>query len=98
MTFRPEETESFEEIFGRYRNQIAAAPGCRSVRLLRCTEQPNIYFTHSLWESEEWLHKYRDSELFAEVWPQTKALFAAKAEAWTVEVQFESVSRRQLDR
>ena len=36
------------------------------------------------WDSEEALDNYRSSPFFAETWRATKALFAAKAEAWSV--------------
>ena len=63
--------------------QIAAQPGCRSVRLLRGA--PGHYFTVSDWESEIALDAYRESALFAEIWPTVKPWFSAKAEAWTTD-------------
>lgn len=72
----------FEALFNRYKQQIAAAPGCTEVRLLRSQSH---YFTYSYWESEDALNQYRFSPVFGEVWPQTKALFYGQAEAWTCE-------------
>jgi hypothetical protein len=31
---------------------------------------------------------YRQSDTFGEVWPQTKALFSAPAEAWTCKEEY----------
>ena len=45
----------------------------------------NVLFTYSHWEDEESLNNYRISETFKEVWPQTKALFAAKPQAFSLE-------------
>jgi heme-degrading monooxygenase HmoA len=42
-------------------------------------------FTYSQWESEAHLNNYRASDLFAVTWRDTKAKFAHKAEAWSVE-------------
>ena len=39
------------------------------------------FFTFSHWESEADLNAYRESALFGEVWPKTKALFYDKPQA-----------------
>jgi len=89
MTFRPDEGDAFERLFGRYHNQIRSAPGCLSLEMLKAHESEGVYFTYSSWETEQSLGLYRQSALFAEVWPQTRAMFAAPAEAWTVEVLYD---------
>ncbi|KRO75952.1 MAG: antibiotic biosynthesis monooxygenase [Bacteroidetes bacterium] len=61
--------------------RIEAQPGCLGVRLLR--GEPGHYFTVSEWAEEKDLEAYRDSSLFAEIWPTVKPWFAAKAAAWT---------------
>ena len=83
MTFRPEKTADFLEIFRNSRVKIRAFDGCRHVELLQDLHQSHIYSTYSLWESEEHLNAYRRSELFGQVWPATKALFADKPQAWS---------------
>ena len=83
MTFRPEKTEDFLEIFRNSKVRIRAFEGCRHVELLQDLQQPHIYSTYSLWESEEHLNAYRRSALFGQVWPATKALFADKPQAWS---------------
>jgi autoinducer 2-degrading protein len=86
MNFQSPKIEEFKVIFSKYGDQIRSAEGCHSVDLLQDVKNPSIFFTYSKWDSEVYLNKYRDSELFAEVWKQTKALFVEKAEAWSVEV------------
>jgi heme-degrading monooxygenase HmoA len=54
------------------------------VKLLNEINHSNIFFTYSIWDSEEHLNNYRKSELFANVWEKTKVLFDAKPEAWSV--------------
>jgi heme-degrading monooxygenase HmoA len=71
---------AFEALFDHYKKQIAGAEGCMNVKLLASS---NCYFTYSIWEAEKYLEAYRHSAVFAEVWPQTKALFTGKASAWT---------------
>ncbi len=87
LTFRPETVSIFlDAVFEPSKMQIRAFPGCRHMELLRSTEQPDILFTLSLWDNAAALEAYRQSELFRNTWAKTKALFAAKAEAWSVEV------------
>ena len=71
----------FEAFVGPRMGRIAAQPGCLGVRLLH--GQPGHYFTVSEWVEEKDLEAYRDSSLFAEIWPTVKPWFSAKAEAWT---------------
>ncbi len=85
MTFRNECCEDFLTLFYKYKDQIRNAKGCQSLTLLRDSEEPNIFFTYSLWDNEKHLDDYRYSTTFAEVWPQTKALFGDSAQAWTTE-------------
>lgn len=87
MTFRDEGVTPFvEEVFEQSKKQIRAFPGCRHMELLRHTSQPNVLFTLSIWDDEKALENYRASSLFADTWKKTKALFAEKAAAWTVEI------------
>jgi heme-degrading monooxygenase HmoA len=43
-----------------------------------------VLFTFSIWDSEAALENYRQSDLFRDTWAKTKALFAEKAEAWSM--------------
>lgn len=84
MTFKPEEVKAFQELFSKYKEEIANQPGCNKLSLLRDINQPNIFMTYSWWNSETDLNNYRYSDTFGVVWPATKKLFAAKPEAWSV--------------
>jgi len=85
MQFRPDEVPSFLTVFYRYAQQIRSVEGCEHMELLRDQADPTVFFTWSHWKSEEHLNRYRHSDLFGEIWPQTKALFAVPAQAWSVE-------------
>ncbi len=87
MSFREETVQKFvAEVFEHSKARIRAFEGCRHMELLRHKTSPNVLFTLSIWDDETALEAYRASALFAETWAKTKALFAEKAEAWTVEV------------
>lgn len=85
MTFRPEETARFQALFEGWKPKIRSFPGCRHLELLHDVNDPRIFFTYSHWNGVEDLEKYRVSEVFASVWPVVKTLFAAPAEAWSVD-------------
>ena len=86
MTFREGEIDRFLQIFDRSSGHIRAFPGCRHLELWRCTAPANVLFTYSYWEDEDALERYRHSELFRDTWKQTKVLFEARPEAWSVGV------------
>lgn len=84
MTFRQEEAAHFQALFNAWRHQIIAFPGCRKLELLHDATEPGTFFTRSEWDSAQALEQYRNSSVFADVWPVVKPLFAAKAEAWSL--------------
>ncbi len=85
LTFKKENIASFEQIFEDSKKLIRNVEGCTFLELLQDKDQPNIFFTYSYWKSEENLDNYRNSALFKNIWGQTKALFAERAEAWSVD-------------
>jgi hypothetical protein len=86
LTFREEAVPEFFAIFEDSKLKIRAFEGNLHLELLRDLARPSIFFTLSFWENEAALDRYRASELFKTTWAQTKALFAEKPEAWSVEV------------
>jgi quinol monooxygenase YgiN len=85
MTFREDKIEEFQEIFETSKDKIKAMEGCQYLELLRDINQPNVFMTHSHWNSGTDLNNYRDSELFRTTWAKTKVLFAEKPLAFSVE-------------
>lgn len=85
MTFREEAVPEFLELFQEVKNKIRSYSGCHHMELLRVNGQPNVLFTLSYWEDLEALNRYRQSTLFEQTWNKTKALFADKPEAWSLE-------------
>lgn len=85
MTFREGAVEDFLPVFDKYKERIRAAEGCTHLQLWQDVNNANIVFTYSHWEDEKYLLAYRHSDVFAEVWPKAKALFAVPAEAWSVD-------------
>lgn len=84
MSFSFDNIEEFKNIFESNWQKIKGFEGCSHVELLQDKNNPSIFFTYSLWQSEEHLNAYRHSELFEKVWAATKILFNNKPEAWTV--------------
>ena len=74
---------SFKEMFEGVKHKIINFQGCEHLELLEDTSDPTILFTYSLWQSEEDLNRYRNSELFRKTWKQTKTYFRDRPEAWS---------------
>jgi quinol monooxygenase YgiN len=85
MRFRKGEREAFLEIFNASKHQIRQFEGCQYLCLYNEAGLPEVFFTYSIWTSAAHLDAYRNSELFQATWTKTKALFADKAQAWSVE-------------
>lgn len=85
MVFLPEKVGEFMGVFNESKDKIRGFKGCRHMELLQDFNDPNIFMTYSHWESEEHLNNYRKSELFGQVWPATKRLFAAPPVAFSAQ-------------
>ncbi|WP_394420936.1 putative quinol monooxygenase [Tenacibaculum mesophilum] len=85
MSFQSEKIEEFLNNFNSKKEFIRNSPGCRLLELYRDKTNPNIFFTYSYWNTEQDLENYRNSDLFKEVWAQTKVLFNDKPFAWSVD-------------
>ncbi|HKC68547.1 MAG TPA: antibiotic biosynthesis monooxygenase family protein [Bacteroidia bacterium] len=84
LSFAPDKVETFLALFNKYEEKIASVEGCVQLELLNDIHTPNVYFTYSYWQEEAFLEAYRDSDLFNDVWQQTKVLFNDKPQAWSV--------------
>jgi heme-degrading monooxygenase HmoA len=92
MTFRTDAINNFLDLFETKKTMIRDFPGCNHLELWQDIHNPSICFTYSHWETTEALEKYRNSSFFEDTWKATKQLFAERPEAWTVDVQFCSVT------
>jgi len=87
LSFREGAEKTFiSDVFEHSKDRIRAFEGCRHMELLQHKTRPNVLFTLSIWEDEAALERYRASPFFADTWAKTKALFAEKAEAWTLDM------------
>jgi len=85
MTFKAEAVEEFTKFFEERKEKIRGFEGCTHLELWQDKTHSHIFFTYSHWQSEAALSHYRNSTFFRDTWQRTRLLFAAKAEAWSVE-------------
>ena len=85
MSFEPSRIEEFLTNFETVKQKIRNFEGCQFLELYRDQNNTNIFFTYSYWSSEDYLNNYRHSDLFKGVWTNTKPMFNAKPEAWSVD-------------
>ncbi|WP_020527162.1 putative quinol monooxygenase [Flexithrix dorotheae] len=83
MSFQPDKTDLFLEIFKTSKEKIRGFKGCLSLELLRDKSCKNVFFTVSKWENEYALEDYRTSDLFRSTWKKTKVLFNDKPLAFS---------------
>ena len=84
MAFTEGIEEEFPRILDETKEKIRDFEGCTSLELLRDKKEKTIFFTYSNWDSQQHLDAYRHSPLFKNVWSRVSALFATKAEAWSL--------------
>lgn len=84
MEFVERRIPDFLKIFASSREAIRSFPGCTRLQLLQEKADSCVFFTYSHWEKEDDLNSYRDSDLFQEVWDETKKLFRDRPKAWSL--------------
>lgn len=84
MTFEKDKVQEFQNLFEERKLLIRNFEGCRHLELWQSAQDDAIFFTYSMWDSEEALNHYRFSELFKDTWAKTRVLFADKPQAWSV--------------
>ncbi|MEL6674121.1 MAG: putative quinol monooxygenase [Bacteroidota bacterium] len=84
MEFAPEHIPAFETLFASSKTHIRTQPGCLHLEMHQDAHLPHVRYTYSKWTDEAALNAYRNSELFGQVWPKTKALFAGKPMAFSL--------------
>ncbi len=85
MSFEPTKVSQFLANFENKKRLIRNFEGCEFLELYRDKNDSNVFFTYSYWDTEADLENYRQSELFKNVWQETKVLFNGKPEAWSVD-------------
>ncbi len=88
MTFKDEHIEDFSAFSKTIYSTIRNWQGCTHLDILQDLDNPQIFFTYSIWESKIDLHGYRHSDFFNETWSKAKLWFADKPEAWSVKKLF----------
>lgn len=83
LSFEPEKVSDFLKVFEDSKAFIADFPGCYGLSLLQDANHSNVFYTYSLWGTENDLENYRQSELFKTTWAATKALFNNKPMAFS---------------
>lgn len=83
MVFQEETKDAFIDIFYKKQTFISAFPGCISVDLMDDKRDPMALATWSVWDHEDSLEAYRNSDLFKVTWDEVKPLFAGKPKAWS---------------
>jgi len=85
LSLQPESVSLFVEYFNDSYSKILAFEGCKSVALKRDVADKNVVYTYSIWENENCLNKYRESDFFKMTWSKVKPLFSAPAQAFSFE-------------
>lgn len=85
MSFHKKHIDEFLAMFEEKKTLIRASNGCELLELYQDKNNTEIFFTYSYWKTEQDLENYRNSELFAATWKQTKMYFNDKPLAWSVD-------------
>jgi quinol monooxygenase YgiN len=83
MTIDESKVDEFIEFTSEIKPKILGFEGCNQLDILRDVRKKNIFFSYSLWVSEEHLQHYRYSEFFKNTWRRVRQWFVEKPGAWS---------------
>ena len=86
LEINKESLKDFETIFTERNPYLNKVEGCHRVELVKNPDIEFGYSTISLWDSEETLNNYRNSDYFSQTWKMLKPLFSSKAKATTYDL------------
>ncbi|MDH3651032.1 MAG: antibiotic biosynthesis monooxygenase [Saprospiraceae bacterium] len=84
LTVKPDQIQTFKEIFHSNSKVIARQAGCSILELWQDQENPQIFYTYSQWQSADCLESYRASPFFGALWIKVKPLFEQGAQVWNL--------------
>lgn len=84
MTFKEENVTDFLRLFDNEGFKIRKMEGCHHLELLKDTKESNVFVTYSLWDDDDLLDKYRNSEVFRSIWQECKKYFSDKPVAFSM--------------
>lgn len=79
LTLQEDKAQDFIDFVEPRVASIRGFEGCEGLEFLQDTNEANVFYTISLWQSEDALNNYRSSELFGSIWPVVKPWFKNKA-------------------
>ncbi len=85
LEFQEAFIQDFKFVYEKHLVYMKSLPSCQSLDFYNERGNPHIFFTISVWESEEALDNYRSSEYFRDIWGRIKPWFQAKPQAWTLD-------------
>ena len=82
LEFTPGGADKFlTEILPHQKHFTRNFKGCTHLEVWRAIYEPDIVYSFSIWNSEEVLNLYRNSDKFKSFWSKAKTLFSQPAQA-----------------
>lgn len=88
MSIDPVHIDDYLKYIDSIKDKISGYEGCEGLEILSDKHAEDVFFSYSIWVSEEALENYRKSDLFREFWSTIKKWFVSEPKAWTVQNVF----------
>jgi quinol monooxygenase YgiN len=85
LSFEATHVDKFVTLFEERKHLIRNFEGCSLLELWQDKQDPNVFYTYSLWQNENHLKQYRMSDLFQDTWRQVKPWFKCPAQAFSAD-------------
>ncbi len=98
MAFQEGRADEFlSEILPLQKQYTRDFEGCGHLELWRDIHDNDVIISYSLWQSEDHLNTYRNSDKFKRFWATCKTMFKEPAQAWSVEMVEQVFSNKNIE-
>ncbi|OFX61669.1 MAG: hypothetical protein A2046_04560 [Bacteroidetes bacterium GWA2_30_7] len=79
----------FKQTLKDYQPLLKKQKGCMQIDMLNDKKIKDIYYSYTIWDNEENLKKYKNSDFYKELSSKVLPLCEKEPQAWTVDEAFE---------
>ncbi len=88
----PRKMEAFQLFMENLHDEKLRLNGCLHFDFFNERQNPNIFYSYTIWEHEKFLKQYKKTDLFKEVVQTLRELCIDEPQAWTIQNVFNQPS------
>ncbi len=89
MTLKEAHVDSFKKRIPIISIEVRRVSGCMHNDIFRDKNKDNVFYSYTIWNSEEDIEKYLNSQYYKEIWNDLWDYFKIEPQAWKIDNIFD---------